>query len=441
MIAPKSDTDQSRSEVQNSNFSSTVFSQSHILQLIENFHTGYFFYRILPEPGFQYLSNSIQNMSGYPIEEFYADPQLLCKIASAECREELSDLFQGKTLSDTPLRVHIHQKVEGDGWLEINAIPVMNEAGDSLAIEGLIRDVTRQHYVEIAALEQQAQMASIIETAMDAIIVLNPDQEIVIFNKTAEEMFGYTGQQIIGKPLDILIPEQIRAHHKRQLDLFGIEEKQSYRMGATRVTIGIKANGKSFPIEASVSVFQVANQRFYTAIVRDITERKESEAQLIHLSTHDALTGLNNRAFFEGEIQRFEKRRQYPISVVIADVDNLKYINDMFGHASGDDLLREVAKLFRSAFRSEDVSARLGGDEFGVLLPNADHSVTAHSIERIRTRLMAYNRINRKLPISLSIGTASADMDEPLSEAMKRADQAMYQEKRAKQAMRSELSQ
>src|SRR5512142_3138735 len=102
MMVPKSDTDQSHSAVQSSTSFSTTFNQNHILQLIENLHTAFFLYRILPEPGFEYLSVSIQNMTGYQVEDYYADPQLLDKIASGETREVISELFQGKILSDTP---------------------------------------------------------------------------------------------------------------------------------------------------------------------------------------------------------------------------------------------------------------------------------------------------------------------------------------------------
>jgi diguanylate cyclase (GGDEF)-like protein len=126
--------------------------------------------------------------------------------------------------------------------------------------------------------------------------------------------------------------------------------------------------------------------------------------------------------------------------MVITDLDGLKYVNDVYGHSSGDDLLRDVAKIFKAAFRAEDVVARLGGDEFGVLLPNADATMTAATVQRIRSRLAAYNRLNRKVPIHLSIGIATASPEEPLAEVLKRADLSMYAEKRNKGGLRRALS-
>ncbi|MDD5370193.1 MAG: GGDEF domain-containing protein, partial [Anaerolineaceae bacterium] len=114
--------------------------------------------------------------------------------------------------------------------------------------------------------------------------------------------------------------------------------------------------------------------------------------------------------------------------------------NDVYGHSSGDDLLRDVSKIFKAAFRSEDIVARLGGDEFGVLLPNADATLTSAMIQRIRTRLASYNRVNRKVPITLSIGIAIAGVEEPLADVLKRADLSMYTEKHAKGGLRQALS-
>ena len=103
--------------------------------------------------------------------------------------------------------------------------------------------------------------------------------------------------------------------------------------------------------------------------VVDITQQKRAEDRLRFLSTHDVLTGLYNRAFFEEETTRMERGRHYPISVLMVDVDHLKITNDRRGHAAGDSLLRRAAAVLRAAFRTEDVVARIGGDEFAVLLP------------------------------------------------------------------------
>jgi len=163
-------------------------------------------------------------------------------------------------------------------------------------------------------------------------------------------------------------------------------------------------------------------------VFRDITDRKVIESELRYLSTHDGLTGLYNRAYFEAELLRLQNSRSYPISIVISDLDDLKKINDAYGHAAGDEALRRIAELFRATFRSSDVVARLGGDEFGVILPMTESTMVGHIIKRIREQVK--DLIVGDQRIVISIGCATTPVRGDLSAAMKVADDRMYQEKR-----------
>ncbi|ABQ27615.1 diguanylate cyclase domain-containing protein [Geotalea uraniireducens] len=162
---------------------------------------------------------------------------------------------------------------------------------------------------------------------------------------------------------------------------------------------------------------------------RDITERKQAEEQLRYLSTHDNLTGLYNRAYFDAELGRLAGGREFPISVVMADVDGLKEVNDRHGHAVGDRLLQEAAKVLLAAFRSDDVVARIGGDEFAVLLPGADSAMVKDILKRVESCQAGVNRANSVFRLSLSLGTATAETGESLGEVLKLADERMYREK------------
>ena len=165
----------------------------------------------------------------------------------------------------------------------------------------------------------------------------------------------------------------------------------------------------------------------------DITDRKMAEERLTYISLHDIMTSVYNRAFFEEEMARYEKSRVRPISILSMDMDNLKVINDQHGHKAGDHALQNVANIIQSSFREEDIIARLGGDEFAVLLPTMDQKMAQKARQRILDGIARYNLDNPgELPLSLSIGYATADKDESLEEAFKRADEAMYLEKKAR---------
>jgi len=166
------------------------------------------------------------------------------------------------------------------------------------------------------------------------------------------------------------------------------------------------------------------------AVVSDITERVQAEEALRHLSTHDALTGLYNRVFFEVEMARLERGRQFPVSIVMADVDHLKQTNDQEGHTAGDALLKRVAQALTTAYRTEDVVARVGGDEFAVLLPATDAAAAERSLQRVRRVIQEKNAAHAETPIRLSLGVSTAGSPAPLSNLLKEADANMYREKR-----------
>jgi len=165
----------------------------------------------------------------------------------------------------------------------------------------------------------------------------------------------------------------------------------------------------------------------------DITAAKRLEAHLRYLSFHDSLTGLFNRAYFEEELDRLSKGRRAPIGVIVADLDNLKPVNDTLGHAEGDALLKRTARTLREVFRAEDVIARLGGDEFGVILVEADKTALEGSIERLQKVIDQANKNGATPKLSLSAGYAIVEKTpfEP-GELFRAADRAMYRNKVAK---------
>ncbi len=170
----------------------------------------------------------------------------------------------------------------------------------------------------------------------------------------------------------------------------------------------------------------------YIGSCLDITEQKEVEEKLRDMSHRDGLTQLFNRSFFEEELARTERSRNYPVTVLMADVDELKKTNDTLGHAEGDKLLLRTADILRVTFRPEDIVARIGGDEFAVILPGVDTGVAKTIVSRLKSRLEEHNRSYPDRPLQLSLGTATASKSMPLATVLNEADERMYQEKMAK---------
>lgn len=162
----------------------------------------------------------------------------------------------------------------------------------------------------------------------------------------------------------------------------------------------------------------------------DITARKKAENYLEYLGKHDVLTKLFNRSFFTEELNRLEKNIVRPVSAVFIDMNGLKYINDHYGHDSGDALLRRIGNIINRSIRNTPYNAsRVGGDEFIIFMPGANDSDVSHLKLSIEELLSIDNQYYSSQPISLSIGHATTIQGESIEDMLKRADQVMYQQK------------
>ncbi len=163
--------------------------------------------------------------------------------------------------------------------------------------------------------------------------------------------------------------------------------------------------------------------------LQDVTERKKAEDYLRFLGTHDVMTGLYNRAFFEETIQKLETQCQYPISFIVADLNELKITNDTFGHQVGDKLIRRAAEVLKASLEEEYMVARIGGDEFIIIMPGADAETASTIMERIQSLVAVNNKYYHAPRLSLSLGAATSVPGLSLEKIIRLADDAMYQNK------------
>ena len=133
---------------------------------------------------------------------------------------------------------------------------------------------------EQALRESEARMAGIINSAMDAVITVDDRQRVILFNSAAEKMFGFSAEEVIGRPISILIPERFRASHRHHIHRFGVTGETDRAMGALGAISGLRRNGEEFPIEASISQIEIGVKKFFTVILRDITGRVRAEVAL-----------------------------------------------------------------------------------------------------------------------------------------------------------------
>ncbi len=277
----------------------------------------------------------------------------------------------------------------------------------------------------------------VLRMASDAVIALDEKQNVVLFNQQAEAFFGYTRQEVIGKPLLFLIPERFRKNHPNNIKRFEEEAISRIYMEQRKELWGLRKNGEEFPIEVTISKLVIDGKKYFIAMVRDITGKKEAEEKILHQAYYDSLTGFPNRNLLHKRLKEaiwVGKERHYPIALLLMDLDQFKVINDTLGHHQGDILLKEVALRFKSVLFSTDLVARMGGDEFAVIAPLSESDHTGILVDKIMKALEPPFKI-AEIPIRVEISIGIAffpDHGNDPESLIRNADIAMYLAKRKK---------
>jgi len=350
--------------------------------------------------------------SGKPAVVFYnaAAPDLAAVPLVRELEKQLSPVSNMVSYSNDSfclLALNYGRDVTSHDATVINSVVMQ-----SLFLRSLASQIRDTEYAE-----------NIVETVHEPLLVLNSDLKILTANHSFYATFKGTPEETIGKFIYDL--------GNRQWDIPELRTLFEEILPLDTVINGYEVE-HDFPGIGRKIILLNARQIFRANIgshiillaMEDITSRKETELTLRHSSTHDVLTGLYNRAFFDEELERLAQNRMFPMSVVMADVNGLKAVNDTLGHAAGDQLIRLVGRIIKDAFRIEDIVARIGGDEFAVLLPGVDYIVAEEAIGRItRCPEIVSGQVG------IAFGIASADNSDQLAEALKLSDERMYQDK------------
>jgi len=309
----------------------------------------------------------------------------------------------------------------------------LNQERDTLQIRvdeqtaDLRKEIAERARIEGDLRASEEQFRMLFESAVIPIILLRGFQFDLV-NRAFLRLVGATSSNMLqGRSvLDFTAPEK----REELREVF-----QSYLRGEdvpdVYETVGIRLDGSPFPCDLTATKLGLPGDPATLVYLTDITERKQAAERMQYLSTHDSLTDTYNRAYFEQILRGGLKAVVQPVSMLMMDVNGLKLVNDTWGHSAGDVLLRDAATILTRAMRGEDIIARIGGDEFVVIMPGTDQAASDKVIERIRHAIHQFNASHPDHhPISLAIGTATVDLNEAMMDVLKRADQAMYANKR-----------
>ena len=274
----------------------------------------------------------------------------------------------------------------------------------------------------------------ILDIADAAVVAADEQGRIFGGNRGLCDLFGYRLDELLGMTVHDLLPPHLRAQHRLQVERFIASGSDGRRMAAYRASevTGYRKDGSYVPIEAAIAKLRDGDRWWLVATLRDVSNARRIREELVRQATHDALTGLPNRAMIRDRIVatlRRARRAGHHCTLLFIDLDDFKTVNDTHGHEVGDALLRHVGDTLSRNIRPGDTLARLSGDEFVVLCEHTEHPGDASALaERLLDALREPAQVGSvRLGISASIGIAFDDGHlHSADELLRAADAAMY---------------
>ena len=248
--------------------------------------------------------------------------------------------------------------------------------------------------------------------------------EVIDVNRQTLSMFSALNKAELLDKLNLIFRDEMRHSFAEQLvDLWSGKTVQM------REVINYSLTGDLINIHMQFAVMAGYEEKWDRVLVSlvDITARKKAEAYLEYLGKHDSLTRLRNRAFYVEELNRISRKGPWPMSVLAIDLNGLKRINDSYGHAAGDAMLRRAGEVLASATAGHTYCvARIGGDEFVALMPGCDERTAIGLRDRIETLIELNNQFYAGQSLSMAIGIASCSAATQVEATLQAADQAMF---------------
>jgi diguanylate cyclase (GGDEF)-like protein/PAS domain S-box-containing protein len=321
---------------------------------------------------------------------------------------------------------------EAPFWAHLTAVRRLDGQGGAAGFRVAISDITDR----VLAEDRHAQEKALLETTLGSIEegVLSTDLSgnVVFANRSAEALIGMTQGEMMNRPIEAVFPifdagSRLKCSSgvREVLELGRSQEQNQFCR-----LYSVDGTGRLIERTASPVIHADGTVLGAVLVFHDYTEKFQRQEEVAFLNTHDPLTGLFNRRYFDQVMDRFTREPESSFVLAMADVNGLKLTNDAFGHLAGDHLLRRVAEILQRESRPDDVVARIGGDEFVLLLPDTDLKSAERLIKRM-AQSMAEEKTNG-LSLSLSIGLALRDASTPeVDRVFREAEDRMYRNKLA----------
>lgn len=369
------------------------------------------------------VGRSVKEMIGRPFIEMVAPEDRVLVMGRHQARlagQQVPEIYD----------MHLYTAQNQSILCSINASLGEDKIGGTVTV-GSIRDIRQQRAEQTELEKSRADLKAIFDKLPDVFYRTDMQGIITTVSPSCFELLGYKPEELLGTALANYYFDPM----ERQAVLQAV-----FNAGGkvARIETRLKRkDGIVIWVSANMSVHFGADGKpeWIEGVARDVSEHKQMEEQLMLLARIDGLTGAFNRRYFMDKTEEaiaVMKRYQHPASLMIADLDHFKKINDEYGHQAGDLALKAFADACRQEIRESDIFGRLGGEEFSLMLPETTMQQAQILAERIRKATEALKiRVGaRVIEITVSIGIAELnDEDEVVATMLHRADLAMYRAK------------
>lgn len=318
--------------------------------------------------------------------------------------------------------------------MRVQAFPVFDPAGRAHRFIEIVEDITAQKEAQRALRESNQLAKTVLSSIRDGVAIIDTaDYSFTAVNRVFLENVGLREEEVVGRSCYELLPQKPFSYPSQ--DAFcPIEESEKSGAHAQADYSVTDAKGDIRHLEVFTSPIKNESGKVIQVVwvARDVSERKKAEQEIRHLAYHDALTGLPNRSRLEERLEQLFSHGQpasQQLAMLFLDLDRFKNINDTFGHAMGDLLLKSVSRRLRTSVREGDMVARLGGDEFVILLIRTKNRQEVETVARKILDVISapFYLEGHKIYITTSIGIALCPHDGHEGDLLKKsADMAMY---------------
>lgn len=335
-----------------------------------------------------------------------------------------------RTIVDTGVPIHWVEERTVNGkpaFYSTSKLPIRDSEGKITGILGISRDITEHKVMEETLRQSEQEFRAVVESSPNGILMVDESGKITLINREVERAFGYSRRELVGRPVEVLIPQEQRSAHVLQRDEFG-QNPRSRAMDHAKDISGVRKDGSIFPVQVGLTPVKSGSGAFVLATIQDLSDQVSAEEKIRKLALYDNLTALPNRNLFNKQLEAAilqAKAGDYRLSLLAVNLDRFKGINDLLGHGAGDQVLREVAQRLRDSLRDRDFIARVGADDFFVVAPNtSDLAALANKIHETVNRPIIIS--GQEYRITAGIGIASYPHDSNESGELQRyADMAL----------------